>query len=84
VTLTVDGRTLEEDPTSYRVVSPDFTFRAPQGAVYGIPEGVWQAAADGYYVMLAPLSHGPHTIRFTAMFEGQTIMDTTYSLMVSK
>ena len=52
--------------------------------MFDIPEGVWQAAADGYYVMLSPLSHGTHTIRYTATIGADTIIDTTYSLFVSK
>jgi hypothetical protein len=82
LTLMVDGKSVS-NLKKYRTASGDFSFAAPHGAVFGIPQGTWQAAADGYYVMLAPLTRGPHIIRFTASIGGQAIIDTTHSIFVS-
>src|SRR6266516_3042171 len=52
------------DLVSYRVVSPQFSFTAPDPNILGVPGGgAGTAVADGYYLMLAPLSKGGHTIR---------------------
>jgi hypothetical protein len=49
---------------SYRVVSPQFSYTAPDPNILGVPGGgSGTAVADGYYLMLAPLSKGGHTIR---------------------
>jgi hypothetical protein len=64
VAADVDGVTLQ-GLTSYRAVSPPFDFRAVKGNPYGIPEGPTHAAADGFWIILTPLSRGTHTIHFT-------------------
>lgn len=52
------------DLASYRVVSPQFSFTAPDPNILGVPGGgAGTGVADGYYVMLAPLSEGLHTAR---------------------
>jgi hypothetical protein len=48
---------------SYRVVSPQFSFTAPDPNILLVPGGAGTAVADGYYMMLAPLSKGVHTTR---------------------
>jgi hypothetical protein len=83
LTLTVDGRTLQK-PKEYRAASGDFAFQAPEGAIFGISPGSWRAAGDGYYVMLPPLPPGPHIIRLTTSIGGDMIIDTTFSLLVSR
>jgi hypothetical protein len=49
---------------NYRAMSPDtFSVTFPSGAVFGIPAGTLSPhVADGYWLMLAPLSSGSHTI----------------------
>lgn len=78
----IDGVPVQ-NVTAYRVQSPDFDFTAPADNLNGIPAGSGQSTADGYYLLLAPLSAGPHTIHFTGTFAdfGFTI-DTTYHLVV--
>src|SRR5262245_15879465 len=50
--------------TSYRVVSPQFTFTAPDPNILGVAGGgPGTGVADGYYLMLVPPSRGEHTIR---------------------
>jgi len=49
---------------SYRVVSPQFEFTAPDPNILLVPGGgPGTAVADGYYLMVSPLSRGTHTIR---------------------
>jgi len=85
--------------TRFRTVSPSFNFALPDDDLFGAfmltaPTGTcfpkdgicepYLSAGDGYYVMLAPLSDGPHTIRFTGTF-GDPInftTDVTYHLTV--
>jgi hypothetical protein len=62
VSIAIDGAPVQ-DLASYRVVSPQFAFTAPDPNILGVPGGgAGTAVADGYYVMLAPLSKGAHTI----------------------
>jgi hypothetical protein len=53
---------------SYRVTSPQFAFDAPTPWIFGDTGGRGKSVADGYYIMLAPLSRGTHTIRVTGAF----------------
>lgn len=54
---------------SYRTVSPQFTFLAPEDNILGVPGGgEGTSVADGYYLILAPLSKGGHTIRIQGAF----------------
>lgn len=50
---------------AYRVTSPQFSFEAPTPWVFGATGGSGTAVGDGYYVMVAPLSVGVHTITIT-------------------
>jgi hypothetical protein len=64
----VDGRAVE-NLGAYRVQSPQFSFTAPDPWVFSpAPSGAGTAVSDGYFVMLAPLSKGAHTIHFTGGF----------------
>jgi len=63
LSVEIDGAPVQ-DLESYRVVSPQFTFIAPDPNILGVPGGgAGTSVADGYYVMLAPLSRGGHSIR---------------------
>jgi hypothetical protein len=82
----VDGVTLQNLP-NYRAVSPPFDFTAVDGNPFSVPAGPSHAVADGFWIILTPLSPGMHTIHFAATvpfpeikFTFQT--DTTYHLMV--
>jgi hypothetical protein len=50
---------------SYRAASPEpFSITLPTGAVFGLDAGTYYPqVADGYWLMLAPLSKGDHSIR---------------------
>jgi hypothetical protein len=77
---------------SYRFLSPQFRFNAPTPWIFGETGGRGTAVADGYYLMVAPLSRGTHTIRITGTFhfsiaEGDPFdfdaeADTTYHITV--
>ena len=68
--------------TSYRILSPDFSFTVGPDNVFGIPcsgSCPGNATADGYYLLLTPLSAGTHTMHITAPAFG---IDTTYTILV--
>lgn len=59
----VDGR----DVTglgAFRFVSGLFEFDSSGTNVFGVPAGTSASVADGYWIMLAPLSAGVHTVNF--------------------
>lgn len=76
----------------FRAVSPPFNFTAVKGNPFGVCELVnncssgsltSRAVADGFWIILKPLSPGKHTIHFAASvpFFGFTT-DTTYNITV--
>jgi hypothetical protein len=85
----VDGETVQ-NLTDYRAVSPPFDFTSVPNNPLGVcqPAGCdSHAVADGFWIILTPLSPGTHTIHFAAKvpfpelnFTFET--DTTYHLMV--
>lgn len=84
----VDGVPLK-DLWSYRASSPPggFVFTIEDGSilndpdVYGLPAGdYYPAIADGYYLMLPPLSRGPHTIAWTSSGHYQDGTPYSYSI----
>ena len=44
--------------------------------------GTGLSVSDGYWVMLAPLSSGRHTIHFEALYKGASSQNVTYNLHV--
>lgn len=82
----IDGREVNLD---------DYRFQTPRGHAYMVTlpdNNLWGVAAgtygpsvdDGYWLMLAPLSHGHHTIHFTAA-QGSLFswsLDVTYHITV--
>ena len=69
LSCTIDGQPLANLP-AYRVESPLFTFGPlPGNNLLGLPTGTTSpAVSDGYFVMLAPLSSGQHTIHIAGAF----------------
>lgn len=57
----IDGQ-MVKDLQAFRFASPQFVFRAPTPWIFGETGGVGKAVADGYFVMLKPLSKGTHTL----------------------
>lgn len=62
--VSIDGVTVK-NVREYRALSPEpFSLTYPEGSVVGEPSGTYfPQVADGYWLMLAPLSKGAHTIR---------------------
>ena len=67
VSCAIDGEAVP-NIDSYRVTSPQFTFNAPTPWIFGETGGRGKSVADGYYVMLSPLSRGTHTIHIGGAF----------------
>ncbi|MCL4788714.1 MAG: hypothetical protein KJ070_18290 [Verrucomicrobia bacterium] len=68
VSCSVDGKPVKHIER-FRVQSPQFSFTAPDPWIFSpAPGGEGTAVADGYFVMLPPLSKGKHTIRITGSF----------------
>ena len=77
---------------NYRVASPQYTFTAPTPWIFGDVGGTGTSVSDGYWVMLAPLSKGAHTLHFGGTFhfavaEGDPFdadfgIDETYDLTI--
>jgi hypothetical protein len=71
----------------YRVQSPVFSVTLPEGNVVDVPSGTYAPmVSDGYWLMLAPLSAGAHTIHFTSSITGGpfagTETEVTYHLTI--
>lgn len=65
MTFDLDGVHLK-NLLNYRAQSPVFSFSLPADNFFGAPAGVYEpTVSDGYYLMLAPLRKGQHTIDFT-------------------
>jgi hypothetical protein len=90
--VTIDGKPLQ-DLDRYRAQSPLFEFGPlPNPNLFGLaPGGTSPSVADGFYLLLAPLSAGEHTIHFSGKavftlaedgFDLTFILDITYNLNV--
>ena len=69
LSCTIDGRTLKNLP-AYQTESPFFKFGPlPKNNLLDLPKSTTsKAVSDGYFVMLAPLDPGQHTIHLTGAF----------------
>jgi hypothetical protein len=87
LSFTLDGNAIG-DIGNFRVTSPQFSFTAPTPWLFGATGGTGNAVGVGYFVMLAPLSAGTHTIHYTAAFkfsdapEDYIAVDMTYHVTV--
>ena len=80
----IDGVELQ-NLVSFRVATPDYDFTVPDGNIGGIPTDVshsGKSSADGFYLMLTPLTPGTHTIHFTGTIPGLGTITTDYTLTV--
>lgn len=80
LSLTIDGEQVTH-LERYRVQSPVFRATLPDGTILD------PVVSDGFFILLAPLSPGRHTIRFTAALEfdqppPEFQLDVTYHLTV--
>lgn len=84
----IDGVSVQDLP-KYRAPSPDFDFTAPDNNLLIGAATSGKMAADGIYLLLAPLSAGEHTIHFSFVgVPGPGVhipaQDVTYHLTVAK
>lgn len=87
MSLTIDGVTLNYATLrdNFRTASPVFSYKIPDNSIYnffGADVGartVGPAVSDGYYVLLAPLPSGQHTINFTGAIPPQAPGDPGYA-----
>ena len=79
MTLSVDGKAVE-NLSDFRAVTPLFTLWLPKDNLLGSPKQVADATADGYQVMIAPLSEGDHMIEIA--IPGPQVVSITYRLSV--
>lgn len=79
------GISLFPRSTPLRTLSPSgfFTIDAPENNVFGLTPNQYHAVADGFYLMLAPLSPGPHEITFGGTTGGFSSY-ITYNLIVEE
>jgi hypothetical protein len=89
--VTVDGKRLKGNLLKdFRVQSTVYTSLLPDGNLYQalgepmIKKGSYVGVDDGVYVMLEPLSKGPHTLNLKGSFPPQFnfVLDFTYNLIV--
>jgi hypothetical protein len=81
---TVDGRMLQS-LRNYRALSQPFDFTAVDNNVALIPAGPNRGVADGFWIILTPLSAGKHTVDFMSAipFMGTTLHSgANYCLIV--
>lgn len=82
--VSVDGVPLQ-DLSDYRVQSPVFSLTLPEDAVFGLPSGTSTPnLSDGYWLLLAPLSAGMHTISFKGVSNSGFTVEVTYNLTIGR
>ena len=88
---TIDGRAVE-NLARLRTRSGDFSFTVPNNNILVGSGSTWGfSSADGYYILLAPLSAGNHTIHIKGTFHDPFdpahpvvfMLDTALNLQVS-
>ena len=93
VDAAVDGKPITGLKPQFRFPSGAFTLNLPAGSIIlddstsqPVPAGPTLAAADGYYVMLTPLTPGVHTVTFggtaTIPQDGVFTTEVTYQITV--
>lgn len=93
VSCKVNGRNIPL-MSRFRAESPQFEFIAPDPWIFSpVPGGEGTAVADGYYIMVALLTPGRHTIQYTGKFvftleadgfDQEFGLDTTYVVNVAR
>jgi hypothetical protein len=78
---TIDGKVVP-NPSAFRVQSPVFGITLGADNLAGLPAHGYMSVADGYYVMVAPLAAGRHTIHFGGVDGNGFTQDVTYHLKV--
>ena len=83
VSAEVDDKVINSFET-YRVTSPMFSFTVPEGNIFGLDPGVYQAVVGGYFFIHVPLSVGQHVIHFHGELPAfDLVSDVTYTITVA-
>ncbi|WP_165250503.1 hypothetical protein [Paludisphaera soli] len=84
VSAEIDGKPVR-DPQLYRTQSPQYEFSVPASNMIGVPgPATGTSVSEGYFLLLAPLSVGTHTIHFEATYAPfDFTIDTTYIVTVT-
>jgi hypothetical protein len=86
--VTLDGKQIKNlqrvQSEVFAVALPeDNVFDSPCASFGGVPAGIYSPAVDdGFYVLLKPLSVGPHALHFHADRSPGFTEDVTYNLTV--
>lgn len=82
ITVRIDGEEVSDIET-FRRASPIFEVVLPEHNVLGVPAGEAEVAADGYYLLLAPLPPGKHQIMVhVELTDGTVLPDKLIHLTV--
>jgi hypothetical protein len=88
LSMQVDGKNIRDIKERFRMQSPAYGFTLPADNFFNaLGEGPFEAGTyfpavdDGYYVMVAPLPLGHHTIHFHGI-AGPYVQDVTYHIYV--
>lgn len=69
--------------SSYRAASSVFSLTLPADNPFGAPAAIYEpAVADGYYLLLTPLTPGAHTIYFKGTDNSGNTFEATYNITV--
>lgn len=81
--VTLDGVAIQ-NIASYRAASPgSFSVTYPENNILGLPAGTYSPqVADGYWLLLAPLSKGEHTLRVHVEAPSVSIQFTSVTHLV--
>ncbi len=80
--VSVDGVPLQ-NLTAYRAHSSAFSITFPEDAVFGLPVGTFTPnVADGYWLLLAPLPVGTHTIHSIGIANNGFVAEATTNLII--
>jgi hypothetical protein len=80
---TIDGVPVQ-NIESFRATSPQpFSVTYPENNILGLPAGTYDPqVTDGYWLLLAPLSKGKHTLRFHVEAPGVSIRFTSVNHLI--
>ncbi len=87
LSVEIDGKSVSQleryriyEPPSLKSL-PIFNLNLPEDNVFGLDPGVYKpCSTDGYYLLIAPLAPGSHTIHIAA----KDFLDVTYQLTIKK
>ncbi len=83
IEATLDGNPLNLEKA--RVTTAPFKVKATSDNPYGISEGKYEIVADGFFVLLKPLSEGTHILNFKgSLSQFNYNPEVTYNLTVVK